>query len=55
MQENAKLTKEDFWQCIAALLISVVFGVVGNFVGYNHVMPLESIPGMLIFAAISFL
>lgn len=55
MQENAKLTKEDFWQCIAALLISVVFGVVGNFIGYNHVMPLESIPGMLIFAVISLL
>jgi len=53
MGENAKLTKDSLIQCALALLISVMIGTIGNFVGYNRVMPLESIPGMLILIIIS--
>ena len=48
MKENVKLTKDSVVQCAIALIISGILGVIGNMVGYDHVMPLESIPGMVI-------
>lgn len=53
MEENGKLTKTYLIQCVGALLISGFLGIIGNWVGYEHLMPLESIPGMLILIAIS--
>ena len=47
-KENKMSVKEEFKQVALALVISGCLGIVGNFVGYNHLMPLESVPGMVI-------
>lgn len=53
MEENAKLTKNSLLQCVAALVISGFLGMIGNFVGYDHIMPLESLPGMCILIVVA--
>ena len=53
MEENKMSIKDEFLQVALALVISGFLGMVGNFVGYNHIMPLESLPGMVILVIIA--
>lgn len=55
MAKKAKrgFTKEELLRVIASLVICGILGIIGNFVGYEHCMPLESLPGMVILIAIS--
>ena len=53
MEENTKLSKNYLIQCAGALIISGIISVLGNWAGYEHLMPLESIPGILILIVIA--
>ncbi|MCI8639139.1 MAG: hypothetical protein HFG41_08365 [Coprococcus sp.] len=48
-----KFTKEELVRVFVSLVICGVLGMIGNFVGYEHCMPLESLPGMIILVIIA--
>ncbi len=49
-----KITSLQIRNMAIGLVVAVVFGAIGNYVGYG-VMPLDTIPGMLILYAITLL
>ena len=55
MAEKAKkgFTKEELLRVVVSLVICGVLGIIGNFVGYERCMPLESLPGMAILVIIA--
>lgn len=53
MAVKKDFSKEQFFRVIAALIICAVLGMIGNFVGYDHWMPLDSLPGMVILVVIA--
>lgn len=46
VETKKRITKDEMVRSAEALLISGFLGIIGNWVGYEHVMPLESLPGM---------
>lgn len=53
MAVKKDFSKEQFLRVVAALVICGVLGMIGNFVGYEHCMPLDALPGMVILVVIA--